>query len=193
MVDISAPEIDPGGDVLEAQRFFDFLRVFDADFFPVALAGRDNDVAGTVFVHEPTVVQIPKVVDRRILIDVAIMVISKEVADIVKSAQRDDAVEDIRMAQVKVQAVVAAHAAAGRNHRSLMVRLMLDVRHQFLDDVAVIAFVHVGAVVRTFPFAQPGFVVDAVRRIKLHQALVDEPLASFNHAEVRVFVVASPG
>ena len=97
------------------------------------------------------------------------------------------------MAQVKVQTVVAAHAAAGGDHRALMVRLVLDVRHQFLDDVAVIAFVHVGTVVRTFPFAQPRFVIHAVRRVKLHQALVDEPLAGFDHAEVRVFVVAASG
>ena len=97
------------------------------------------------------------------------------------------------MAQVKVQAVVAAHAAAGRNHRSLITGLILDMRHEFIDDVTVITFVHVGAVVRTFPFAQPGFVVDAVRRIKLHQALVDEPLAGFDHAEVRIFVVTAAG
>lgn len=45
---------------------------FDADFFPVTLAGGDNDVAGTIFVQEPAVVQIPQVVDRRIFIDVAV-------------------------------------------------------------------------------------------------------------------------
>ena len=193
MVDVFTPEIDPGGDALEAQRFFYFARVFDADFFPVTLAGGDNDVAGTIFVQEPAVVQIPQVVDRRIFIDVAVVVIPKEITHVIQTAQCNDGIKSIRMAQVKVQAVVAAHAAAGRNHRSLITGLILDVRHQFLDDVAVIAFVHVGAVVRTFPFAQPGFVVDAVRRIKLHQALVDEPLAGFDHAEVRIFVVTAAG
>jgi len=193
VVDIFAPEVDPGGDVLEAQRFFDFAGVFDADFFPVALAGGDDDVAGTVFVEEPAVVQIPQIIDRRILVDVTVVVITEEITDIIKAAQGNDCIESIRMAQVEVQAVVAAHAAAGRNHRSLITGLILDVRNKFVDDITVITFVHVGAVVRAFPFAQPGFVVDAVRCVKLHQTLIDEPLAGFNHAEVRVFVVAAAG
>jgi len=119
------------------------------------------------------------------------VVITEEITDIIQTAQGDDGIENIRMAQIEVQAVVAAHAAAGRKHRALITGLVLDVRNEFVDDITVITFVHVGAVVRAFPLAQPGFVVDAVRCIELHQALVDEPLAGFDHAEVCVFVVAA--
>jgi hypothetical protein len=174
VVDIMAPQVDPGRYSLGFQDGLEGMDISVHGLFPGALPGADDDVATAVSFQVPGIFQISQIKQRRIEIDAVIHIIANEHPELEDTTQADQAVEYIGVAEEEVGGVVTAHAGASSQEKLLILTVLVDECSHFLSDVAVISLVASATFGRRNVPIDPGLAVYAVDRIKTKNPLLNE-------------------
>ena len=106
---VVSPDVETGGDVFGAEDVVELLVVGTADVF---VSGDEDVGVVTVLIEVPGVGEIGEVVSGKVEVQVFVEVTVEEAGWIEGSAEREDGVEDIGMAEGDVGGVIAAEAAS---------------------------------------------------------------------------------
>src|SRR5208337_2251323 len=136
--------------------------------------------------QELLVAQVRHIVRRVVEIDIVIIVAVKEALDVERSAHGNARRNQIRMAQGKIQRVIAAKTASGNgNLRSLV--LPLQVRQKLVGDVTLVLHMPRDACSRRHALVVPALAVDAVHAEQLKRSRFQFPGQRADHS--RVFIL----
>ena len=116
VIDIMAPNVDPGWDRFVVQDFLQRVGILQHAFFPGALAAAGDNSALTVLFQESWVIEVWQVRQGRIVIDFIVHEIADKNFQAKHSADGNHGVKTIWVAEEKIPRMVATHAAAGGNN-----------------------------------------------------------------------------
>lgn len=96
VVYVVPPDVEPDGDVLLCEERLEMIVAREQVVFPRALPDHKDDLAASVVV-KPGVIpgDVRKVLDGRIRVDVRIVDVAEEIAQVVNAADREDALEQV--------------------------------------------------------------------------------------------------
>ena len=110
VVDVLAPDVNPVRDILLLKDPLECERISEHVILPGALAHGDDDAALAVLIEIPGILQVSKIGQGRIEIDIVIHIIADEHIESIQAAESDDSIEEIGMAEEKIRGMIRAHA-----------------------------------------------------------------------------------
>ena len=158
----------------------------------VFVAGGENVGVVAVLIEEPGVGEVGDVVSGDVVVAVVVVVAVEEAGWIEGSAEREDGVEDVGMAEGDVGGVVAAEAAADGGEVGELV-VLADEGQDLLHDVLLVLDVAGDAPAGADVAVVPALGVDGIDAEELEVSVVELVLDGVNHATVFELEEAAAG
>src|ERR1700733_2208171 len=136
-----------------------------------------------VAIQKPRVAHIRHVVRRRVEVDILIVVAVQKVGNIEGAGHREEAGEDVRMAQRDVHRVIPAKAAANADEVAVLI-LQPDQRKQLVEDVFLILDLPGYAPARWDVAVVPALRIERVDAVELDLSVVDLVPDRADHAAI---------
>jgi len=191
MIYVMPPEIDPGWYLLLCKNLFETNGFFGV--FPWALPRTDYDSGLSDLVYEPGVIHAGEIIDRRVEIDVLIIVVAYDLFERIYAGERNTGIKNVRVSQQKVYGMVGAHAVACQSDFAVALAMIAYEGCNFIDDILVVGFMSEDVVAHVPIFAKYRLIVETVDTEDLQATLFDMFPDYVKHAEIFKFMKSAAG
>ena len=197
VVDVMAPDVDPGGNGLGPADRLKTAGIFQGLFIPGALADADHDRPPPVLLKKPRFNETSEVGQGGIKVyrwNIGSSQAELGAIETIEAAAADNSGKEAGMLEIKIDRMISPHAAAVGHRPDFRGSAMVaDKGHHLSGHITIIVLVAAVAVGRRQVEIVPGFAVDAVDAEQLDPPAIDEGTNGADHAHSLIVEIAPPG